>query len=92
MTDEQRKILERINSYAESTLGDIDPQKVPVSMQLEKLKPIMETIAKEKGISLEDMFIMYMDLQTEAACASEKKLRENLQDLNTGDGMPLLLR
>ena len=92
MTDEQRKILERINSYAESTLGDIDPQKVPVSMQLEKLKPIMETIAKEKGISLEDMFIMYMDLQTEAACASEKKLRENLQDLNTGDGMPLLFR
>ena len=46
----------------------------------------------EKGISLEDMFIMYMDLQTEAACASEKKLRENLQDLNTGDGMPLLFR
>lgn len=92
MTDEQRKILERINSYAENTLGDIDPQKVPVSMQLNKLKPIMETIAKEKGISLEDMFIMYMDLQTEAACASEKKLRENLQDLNTGEGMPLLFR
>lgn len=92
MTDEQRKILERINSYAENTLGDIDPQKVPVSMQLDKLKPIMETIAKEKGISMEDMFIMYMDLQTEAACASEKKLRENLQDLNTGEGMPLLFR
>lgn len=92
MTDEQRNILERINSYAESTLGDIDPQKVPVSMQLDKLKPIMETIAKEKGISLEDMFIMYMDLQTEAACASEKKLRENLQDLNSGEGMPLLFR
>lgn len=92
MTDEQRKILERINSYAENTLGNIDPQKVPVSMQLDKLKPIMETIAKEKGISLEDMFIMYMDLQTEAACASEKKLRENLQDLNTGEGMPLLFR
>lgn len=92
MTDEQRKILERINSYAENTLGDINPQKVPVSMQLDKLKPIMETIAKEKGISLEDMFIMYMDLQTEAACASEKKLRENLQDLNTGEGMPLLFR
>ena len=92
MTEEQRKILERINSYAESTLGDIDPQKVPVSMQLDKLKPIMETIAKEMNISLEDMFIMYMDLQTEATCASEKKLRENLQDLNTGEGMPLLFR
>lgn len=92
MTDEQKKILERINSYAESTLGDIDPQKVPVSMQLDKLRPIMETIAQEMGINLEDMFIMYMDLQTEAACASEKKLRENLQNINTGDGMPLLFR
>ena len=28
----------------------------------------------------------------QAACASEKKLRENLQDLNTGEGMPLLFR
>ena len=37
MTDEQRKMLERINKYAEEVLGDIDPQKVPVSMQLEKL-------------------------------------------------------
>lgn len=92
MTDEQRKMLERINSYAESTLGDIDPQKVPVSTQLEKLKPIMKQIAKEKGMTLEDIFILYMDLQSEASCASEAKLREDLQDLNSGDGMPLLFR
>lgn len=92
MTDEQRELLNRVNSYAEKQLGDIDPQKVLVSMQLDKLKPILETIAKEKGITLEEMFIMYMDLQSEAACASEAKLKESLNDINEGEGMPLLFR
>ncbi len=93
MTEENKKILERINAYAENTLGEIDPQKVQVSVQLEKLKPIMEEIAKEKGISLEDMFILYMDLQSEASCLTQKKLEDSLQDLNEGtDGMPLLFR
>ena len=45
MTEENRKILERINAYSESVLGEIDPQKVPVGTQLEKLKPIMQEIA-----------------------------------------------
>ncbi len=93
MTEENKKILERINAYAENTLGEIDPQKVQVSVQLEKLRPIMEEIAKEKGISLEDMFILYMDLQSEASCLTQKKLEDSLQDLNEGtDGMPLLFR
>ncbi len=92
MTDEQRKLLQRINAYAENVMGDIDPQKVQVSVQLDKLKPIMETIAAEQNMSLEDLFILYMDLQSEAACATEAKLREDLQDLNMGDGMPMLFR
>ena len=94
MTDENRKILERINAYAENTLGEIDPQKVQVSVQLEQLKPVMEEIAAEKGISLEDMFILYMDLQSEASRATNQKLKESLQDINDGfdGGSPLLFR
>lgn len=92
MTDEQRALLSRINAYAENVLGDIDPQKVQVSVQLEKLRPILQEIADEKKISLEDMFIQYMDLQSEASCATEQKLREDLQDLNMGEGSPLLFR
>lgn len=92
MTDEHRKILERINSYANEVMGDIDPQKVQVSVQLDKLRPIMETIAAEMNMSLEDFFILYMDIQSEASCLSDQKMREQLQDLNTGDGMPLLYR
>lgn len=92
MTDENRKILERINAYAEVVLGDIEPQKVQVSVQLEKLRPIMAEIAAEQQMSLEDLFILYMDLQSEAACLSDQKLRAELADLNDGEGMPLLYR
>lgn len=92
MTDENRAILKRINDYSEQKLGDIDPQKVLVSTQLETLKPILQEIADEKGISLTDMFILYMDLQSEASCATEAKLREDLQDINNDGGMPLLFR
>jgi hypothetical protein len=92
MTDEQRKILKRINDFAEEVMGDIDPQKVQVSVQLDKLRPIMETIAKEKQITLEEMFIMYMDIQSEASFLSEQKLQSELRDLNNGDGSPMLFR
>lgn len=94
MTDENRKMLERINNYAEDVLGEIDPQKVPVSVQLEKLKPVMEEIAAEKNMSLEDLFILYMDLQSEASCATNQKLKDSLQDINDGfdGGSPLLFR
>ncbi len=93
MTDEQRALLARINKYAENTLGDIDPQKTPVSVQLNTLKPIMQEIADERGMSLTDVFILYMDLQSEASVATENKLKEDLKDLNDGDGgMPLLFR
>lgn len=85
MTVENREILTRINQYAEKALADIeDPQKVPVSIQLDRLRPIMEIIAEEKGMKLEDVFILYMDLQSEASAASEAKLRESLADLNEG--------
>ena len=94
MTDENREILARINAYAEDVLGETDPQKVPVSAQLEKLKPVMEEIAAEKKMSLEDLFILYMDLQSEASCATNQKLKDSLQDINNGfdGGSPLLFR
>lgn len=92
MTEENRLILDRINNYANKVMGNIDPQKVPVSEQLSKLRPIMEEIAAEKEMSLTDMFILYMDIQSEATVNSSNKLREDLKDLNTGEGMPILFR
>lgn len=94
MTDENRKLLERINAYAENVLGEIDPQKVQVSVQLEKLRPVMEEIAAERNMDLENVFILYMDLQSEASCATNQKLKDSLQDINDGfdGGSPLLFR
>jgi len=91
MTDTQKEILYRINVYAEEVLGDIDPQKVPISYQLEKLKPIMQEIADEMKMSLEDFFILYMDLTTEASVLTNNKLKDELKDLGDGTN-PILFR
>lgn len=80
MTPEHAEILHRINDYAEKNLADIDPQKTPVSSQLETLKPVMEEIAKEKGVSVEDIFILYMDLASEIAVKAEEQFQSELRD------------
>ena len=79
MNVEDRKFLDRINKYAEKVLGDIDPQKTPVSLQLEKLKPEMERIAGETGEALDDIFIRYMDLASEAGAEAERKYEVTLR-------------
>ena len=62
MTDKDMIFLGKINDYAEKVLGDIDPQKTHVSEQLEKLRPIMQELAMEYKMDVEDVFIKYMDL------------------------------
>ncbi|MCR4923306.1 MAG: hypothetical protein K5931_04785 [Lachnospiraceae bacterium] len=78
MNSEDREFLTRINKYAEDVLFDIDPQKTPISTQLEKLKPVMEELAKESGKPVEEVFIRYMDLASEAGTEAQKKLKEDL--------------
>ncbi len=92
MTPEEQTMLKRINAYAEEVMPDIDPQKVQVSVQLEKLRPIFETLSKEQGKTVEEIFIAYMDLASEASVHADNKMREALKDLNDGeDGAPPLL-
>lgn len=78
MTADDREMLNRINTYADQVLSDIDPQKTQVSFQLDKLRPLLEQIAAEKGISIEDIFIQYMDLASEASVERERKFRSEL--------------
>ena len=85
MTPENRQILDRINAYAEEVLADIDPQKTRISFQLEALKPIMQEIADEKGMSVEDVFILYMDLASEASVEAENNLQATLDDDDSAD-------
>lgn len=76
MTAEDKKLLDRINHYAEKALKDCEPQKTRVSIQLEKLKPIMEEIAAEQNTTVEDIFIKYMDLASEASAGVFKRADE----------------
>ncbi len=80
MSPEDKKILDRINAYAEKALADIDPQKTRISFQLDALRPVMEEISKETGKSVEDIFILYMDLASEAAVEAEQQLQAALED------------
>ncbi|MFI3237242.1 MAG: hypothetical protein R3Y47_04340 [Lachnospiraceae bacterium] len=92
MTEQERSILTRINKYSEQVMGNIDPQKTQVSVQLENLRPIFVEIAAELDMPLEDFFIMYMDLQTQASVATENKLRAQFSDLASDPTQPFLFR
>lgn len=82
MTKEQEAMLNRINQYAEQVMADIDPQKTQISIQLEKLKPIMETIASEQGRSLQEIFIEYMDLASEFSVQKAQQFKEDYLDFD----------
>ena len=81
MQDKDKKFLEKINVYADKVLADIDPQKTQISVQLDKLRPIMEEIAKEENTPLEDVFIRYMDLASEAAVQREQDFQVSMEDV-----------
>lgn len=88
MTKEDEIFLDRINEYADRVLDGIDPQKTQVSFQLEKLRPIMEELAKENNSTVEETFIRYMDLATERSVTLERKFQSTLGNMNTyGDVM-----
>lgn len=80
LSKEDRELLSRINAYSEQVLGDIDPQKTRISFQLEKLRPVMQEIANEKGMSLEDVFIKYMDLASIVSAKKDARLRKELDE------------
>ena len=75
MTPENKKILNRINAYAEKVLA----------YQLEALKPVMQEIADETGKSIEDVFILYMDLASEASVEAENNLQAVLEEDEEAD-------
>lgn len=85
LSEEDKAMLARINAYAEQVLGDIDPQKTRISFQLDKLRPVMQEIADEKGVSLEDVFIKYMDISSVVLAKQDAMLKEDLNDMGLTD-------
>ena len=80
LSEEDKEMLSRINAYAEKVLGDIDPQKTRISFQLDQLKPVMQEIADEKKMSLEEVFIKYMDLASIVSAKQDAMLKEDLEE------------
>lgn len=80
LSEEDKEMLSRINAYAEKVLGDIDPQKTRISFQLDQLKPVMQEIADEKKMNLEDVFIKYMDLASIVSAKQDAMLKEDLEE------------
>ncbi len=81
MTAEDREMLKRIMEFADEVMPDIDPEKVKVSEQIDKLRPILQTIAMEKSMPVEEVFIKYMDLATEHALEYEQKMKDDFGDI-----------
>lgn len=84
LSPDDREFLGRIAAYSEEVMGEIeDPQKVRISEQLDKLKPVMQKIADEKQLPLEDVFIRYMDLSSQILAKKEQKFKDDIKDLGT---------
>lgn len=80
MTSEDREFLDTIMNYADEVMPDIDPQKVRISEQLEKLRPILQELAMKHQMSVEDTFIKYMDLATEHAIKYQNQMNEQFKE------------
>ena len=87
MTAEDKEFLDRITNFANEVMKDIDPnpQVTPISEQINYLRPVMEEIASETGTPLEDVFIRYMDLASEASVTKSKDFDDEFTDFVTVD-------
>ena len=81
-TKEDAEFLERINTYADQALKDVDGQNTRVGYQLQQLKPVMEEIAAESGETVESVFIRYMDLASERSVELERKFQTTVGNMN----------
>ena len=81
MTKEDREFLGKIMAYANEVMGDVDPEKIRISEQLDKLRPVLQELAMIHKMPVEDVFIKYMDLATEAAIEKNNKFEEDYKEI-----------
>lgn len=81
MTRNQKlAILNRINEYADEVLEGVNPERSRVSDRLAKLRPVMEELAKEYNKSLAEIFVIYMDMNTQTAVEEEQKYQTKMKE------------
>lgn len=82
LSEEDKELLNRVSAYSAEVIGEVDPQQMRISQQLEKLKPVMQEIAAERKMSLEDIFIKYMDLASLVLAKKDQKFKDDMKDFD----------
>ena len=82
MTAEDKEFLNQIYKFIDENLQDMDPdpQKTPVSEQIQALRPILQELAMKYKMPVEDAFIRYMDLASEAAVERDRQYRAQFEE------------
>ena len=82
LNDDDKVLLNRVSAYSEKVLGEVSPEQMRISEQLDKLKPVMQELADERKTTLEDIFIKYMDLASLVLAKKDEKFKEDMQDFD----------
>ena len=82
LSEDDQDLLNRISAYSARVIGEVEPGEVRISQQLEVLKPVMQEIADEKKIPLEDIFIKYMDLASLVLAKKDQQFKADTKDFD----------
>lgn len=82
LSEDDKDLLNRISSYSARVIGEVEPGEVRISQQLEILKPVMQEIADEKKLPLEDIFIKYMDLASLVLAKKDQQFKADTKDFD----------
>lgn len=77
MTPQDREFINEVYKYINENLKDMesDPQLNPISEQIKALRPILQELAIKYKMPVEDAFIKYMDLASEAAVERDREYK-----------------
>ena len=76
--NDKKRMVDEIQEYADVVLKDINKEQVPVSIQIDMLKPKMQEMAEKYSIEMTDVFIMYMDAISEIQARKEEEFQQKI--------------
>lgn len=74
MTDQDKELLMYISDYADKVMPGEDIGKMQTQKQIMNLRPILQEMAMKYKMSVEDLFVKYMDLLSEQTTTLETKM------------------
>lgn len=79
--NDKKRIVEEIQEYADVVLKNVEKTEVPISAQIETLRPKMEEVAEKYGIPVTDVFVLYMDGISEIQAEKEREFQKKINDI-----------